>query len=365
MSVNINTKKMNKSFIRKIPNAIFICKSCQLPCIAPLQSWSETLPSGMATKYIPSTKAQNILVSSKDPNNWAFFKSYTELLEEIKNYHFNKIPLCHLCTNLTLQIYKGQISFCNSMSSYIIKHVDSTNSQIIPGLIDDVKFLYEENKQFLAAQEFQPTCIQYSSKLQRDVPPKMEKKEIQGFNRNANITIGFSSCVLCSTFRISHNRHYGTINDQRLGSHSPDSVPHDEIDCALTFLGQIIVCIGNMINVDVNDIKVTEFLELRQDDGKFIPIHFPDFKKHKKMTKFNKHIEHLFTICARIFEAPVIADASFKPPYVISREKKTISHLSYHLDKKDPWRFTNAMKWLLFDFKAVQFIALQYCVFHK
>ncbi|OHS92923.1 hypothetical protein TRFO_40730 [Tritrichomonas foetus] len=285
---------------------------------------------------------------------------------------------------------------------------------------------------------------------------QVSKRLLQTWQYSKNS--GFSGVTLAYSFHISTRRHYGCINNNRIGACTPKPVPSDELERGLFFFAQLVKAIATFSNVETNELILSTGVSLldtsynskfsfrkfksnndrnktdnrkneasvdenpnnelhlnidndfiiineshtnesdnnknneeenltndqinnhinnqtiveekgksnrRNMEGKkevLLPLNAPDIKSSKSVNEFNKAMKILLPIIWKIFESPTILGGNFFPPYPLENEGLTISGHSLLLDKRKPYIFTEAMKWLLFDLKYIQMRALQLAV---
>ncbi|OHT16490.1 hypothetical protein TRFO_41811 [Tritrichomonas foetus] len=367
----------NRTSMRAIPHAIFICKSCQKSTYALFKQWNvdvtESKPK-IITKTIPiHYKHYKVRIYIKD-SQWTLSENYKIALESFHNLYFDYFPLCSDCMKEYIYLFTDITQFYDSFSSYIIKHVYNKNNIVPSKFLDEVYLSHHRLNDFKKAvssiKVIKPLLgkepirkIKYYTQPKSPTKNIQMKKNLKQKRKTKDNSSIISSIILVKSFQISFNKHYGTINEMRIGNLTPDEVPIEEIERGLYFLGHLIVTIGAFINIDVSEIRLSEFLEFKVDNSKkYDPIFTSDIKSMKLLDSFNEKITQLFAVSNKLFSSQQICDNNIKLPYIIDISSKTINGNFYSYDRREPWQFTLSMKLLLYDFKTIQFASYQMAI---
>lgn len=384
-SEKINQIQLNllKNMEKKDPltfYSIFICNSCHLACVGTPSSWiiAFRLSSDNEQTVVPklSENEQQTVVTKTSIENktfvlnfkeeWTFKKQYDEIAKSLKK-NFIDLPLCSCCLKRILAIGYTQFSLIQSLEMYISKINDP---KIVEQFADDILYKikkgHTDNRDFRNAiktvgyqkgapyQPEKPTFISRNDK--NDTINNTFKLKSSNLKQDSS----FKSCTMHSVFYISFIRHYATINGYRLGSLTPDFVTRKEVDTGLFFLAQLVIFIGNIIGVNMNDIQAKNCMEIRTENGDFSEVHFPKPKsKQKRYDTFNNCMDKFFQICYNIFSKKCINESHRRPPFHIDISIKRIGDLPYKFSKKDPSRWTHVMRLLAVNLKTIQFLALE------
>ncbi|OHS99097.1 hypothetical protein TRFO_34597 [Tritrichomonas foetus] len=352
-------------------DALFICKSCKYACVTASDAWSNLSTDPKMRKKIVQRMSSSISADiTFTPNGnqvWLYQPYFIGFQKELEAHGFEKFPLCSICAKSTTNLTKGQIAFYNNICKYISSKITITDiSKLFEEREDEISLKVSINMKLNKLPRSHTlnaisTPFSNRSVLLNSTCPKNELvfQNTHQKNRDNSYFFIFGSLTLCSTFRIGSYRLYGTMNNSRLGTRTPDVVGTDEIQSGFTFFGHMIIYISKFLGVDESNIRLTSFLEVKDEKGKFVPfVGGHKTKTHAFFTNYSINI--LFTVCNNILSSPVLESIGYKPIYPINLEKQLIDNFPYFYIKKSPWNFTIAMKKLLLNFKDFQLRVLKF-----
>lgn len=313
--------------------------------------------------YIEKT---SFLIYVKDV--WAFQSQYDDIISEIRNVRNIDFPLCDSCMKSALLIGYCQVSLSQILRIYSFQ-LNLSNGNFV-AFDEDIKYRIQsshvENRNFHKArkmtidQKIAPSQPQRAIALISDdlVDSPSTNNSLKTPRNKQNIS--FKACTLHTVFSFSYNRHYSTINGFRLGTLTPDTVTRTEVDTALFFLCQFVIFLGKMVGVNVKYIRTNLYMEAISENETFAEVHLPSPKsKKKKYELFNSCMETFFNVCYTIFSKPCINESYRRPPFLIDLTTKKIGDVPFKFSKKDPSRWTHAMRLLTIDLKTIQYLALE------
>jgi hypothetical protein len=292
------------------------------------------------------------------------------LLKGFESHHFSEFPLCSGCTLALLPRWRFERAYLDDQVRYLANlSIPDARKRC-----DELERLNQKLAQDAAA--FQEVSRQYTTEIERVTrssslargpsddrlaSPQPPQLSAPPSPPQTQVASPFAALTLGTVFHITTKRHYGCINDNRLGTTTPDVVPVDEFDRAIFFLAQLVQAMARMADVQTADLVVGTSVFV-SEDGKPVAITSGDLKSRKGLQTFHTGIRRLVAIVQSIFESPMLAGSNFMPPHQIDMEKTELSGDSFIYNKKKPAGFTAAMKFLLFDLKYAQKHAMQSAV---
>ena len=346
-------------------DAAFVCGGCGRLAVIPkcvfisgAPSADDSCPSGR--RKAPEKTDPPEIELYRDVSLWQYQTNFSLLKGDFASKSFHQFPLCHDCEAAQCKYLTSERRFYDSQSQYFSKILAEGNTdkceemeKLVQRVQQEASVLEEVmnmNSREVAKLASATTPAEVPEAGKRRMKPQRKVPHVK-----PAIPLGFNGVGMCLSFHISFNRIYGCINGYRIGTRTPDIVPEEEIDLGFHFLAQLARSLGVAVGVDVSSLTVGVGVVLTDERGADpIVLTSYDFKDRRSIQRFGNAIRRFMAVCWNIFEAPAIVDSGSVPPHTIDLESDTISEQSYLYDRKNPSRFTTAMKWLLFNFKYIQ-----------
>jgi hypothetical protein len=291
------------------------------------------------------------------------------MLDDFKKRHCEEFPLCSTCISLLCPRwryetqylveqtgYLSRLSFPDALSRY--QELEKMNTR----LRNDVSAFQEVSRQ--CSTEIEKMChpVLIASRPSEDslshiaLPPHAAPPDPQPL---ACKSLPFCGLAFATAYRITTRKHYGCINDNRLGFSCPDAVPQEELDRAFFFVAHMVQALGRLARVETARLAVSASVVLRDSDEQAFVLTPSDLKNRKGVKTFEVAVKLLIGVIHRIFESQVFTESDFSPPHRVELKKQEVAGDSFVYDRKKPDVFTAAMKHLLFNLKYTQKWALQ------
>ena len=345
-----------------IHDAAFICGVCGRLALIPkavfISGGEDDKSPGRRKAWLEKPELQLF----RDVELWEYQTNFSLLKDDFAAKGFERFPLCQECEAAQRKYLLSEKVFYESQSQYFANLSVEENRNKCAEM---ERLVHRVEQESSVLEEVMTMNSREVAKLAGAAPsaelPETGRRRMKPQRRPTSMKTtapGFNGVGMCLAFQISFSRIYGCINGQRIGTRTPDVVPEDEIDLGFYFLAQLARAMGEAVGVAVSALTVGVGVVLTDGSGGDpITLTSYDFKDRKSIQRFGNAMKRFMTVCWNIFEAPAIVDSGSVPPHTIDLDSHTISNQSYLFDRKNPSRFTTAMKWLLFNFKYIQRLA--------
>lgn len=361
-----------------LQNALFICPECGRLSIMLNDFWKESddpsiIPqSRLINQYIK--RPFHVFYSSSP--NWKYQSLVQDNALKFESHEI-PFPICNDCLSLWFRSLQKEIKLIKEATkAYGI--FDISKKESYPRIIQEK--INETNNSIRTLSGFDFTV----SKSQPSLVDQLTDSE--SFHPNPHISniyqiqnhiispsiksvsestkqifVENPSLVKYSTFHISFDQFFGTINSNRLGI-GKDITP-TECNIAFFFLTHLIISISKIMNVEISNILL-EFPIAILSDGKKLVLNASDLSGRRGIASFNKAIELFMEICYPLFQKSQFSSNLLAPPFHLDLTKKTIGRDSYKFDRNNKDEWNRAMKNLLTNFKLLQIWAFSnsYCL---
>ncbi|OHT06437.1 hypothetical protein TRFO_25551 [Tritrichomonas foetus] len=316
-------------------------------------------------------------------------ESYLNFVEETKTMTFNKnnvyFPLCPDCSTTYIQHLKNYRKLFEKTSELIdkkftnipkdvfnIQYQNAISPSETRGLLKPQQNTTSSPKKKLKRRQLKQIKQNlHSSPKDKICPDPLDFTNPR--HRILPLLMDISSkpktfCPMesCYVFKISANRHYGTINDLRIGFFKYYRNTILENNIGLSFILHLIYHLKRAFNSDVIRIRLHPHPAISLQDGPFYKLIVPENKKHQKLDEINNAIHSLFVAFNIINDASmVIPNIKYSmPPYEINTEIRTVGDISYDFNWKTIEEWSVAMRLFLVDLKMIQFRSLRTAFLH-
>jgi hypothetical protein len=356
-----------------IYNAVFVCSHCKRLTLITRDLWTSDSAAPDAPSA-PRRRAQSHLLGPsayalrRDLGSWRFRTSYQQMLGDFGRRQCAAFPLCSGCIGHLCPRWRYEAAYLAEQTAYLARVA-----------VPDALARYAELERANARLRndvcaFREVARQYSAEIERIArPAPAAGRAAEERARPAGAAAPrsappapaappFPGLAFASAYRIATRRHYGCINDNRLGTGSPDAVPPDEVDRALFFVAHMVQALGRLARVETPALSVGTTVALRTERDGALVLTAADLRSGRGQRAFCAATAALVEILNQIFESQLFAESNFSPPHRIDTAKAEISGDKYLYEKARPAVFTSAMKHLLFSLKYTQKWALQAAV---
>jgi hypothetical protein len=357
-----------------ISPAIFVCAHCKKLTLIPRDLWTSESDS-LSSTAPARRRGQNQLIGNstyilyQGISKYRFRGSYNQMLEDFKKRQCTDFPFCSNCINLLCPRWRYETQYLTEQTAYLAR-------LSLPDALARYQELEKMNARLANdVSAFQEVARQYTSDIAKISHP------MSTTNRTSDDALGhplvsarpvpqdppplacrqlpFSGLAFATTYRITTKRHYGCINDNRLGLNCPDVVPPEEVDRAFFFVAHMVQALGRLAGVATRELAVGAGVSLKDDDGSVTVLTATDLKSRKGIKAFETGVRLLVGVVHRIFDSDTFAQSDFSPPHRVEMGRREVAGDSFVFDRKKPEVFTAAMKHLLFNLKYTQKWALQ------
>ena len=348
-------------------NAVFICKHCQKLCLCVGNKWQITISSSTSfqdefeqvLKFITGTNKKALELS--EGQFWACQSSFDSSIiycqQHLSKYSYD-FPACSNCMDKVLNKIIQEKQFITRETEFI-----KTQMPIAKGLLQELHNdidAAKEDVQVLRDVANSPTKSSKVFSFRNQQNFSDDDFDFSISQRQMHIlNASFGSITTITAFTISTKRHYGTINDCRIGTGTPGQVPFFEIDLGFHFLGQLLYFFRKMLSLDNSMISIGSGFILYDKYRHEVPFSCGELKGRAFIESFNRNLHYIVQLCDEVFSKIAEISPQFTTPMIVDLNQRTIGCSSYVYNKKFPQIWTNSMKYLLFNFKFLQSVALR------
>lgn len=372
LKYDVDRLSMTENEVPDIPNALIICGNCGQPFAALSSTWClsgfiDESVNGISktnSNLSQSTIIRNQPITIHDPcQRWQYYGVYKQLNEELISLKCHKFPVCNKCMNASAELLKSQKEYYQSETKYLLERKEYFSNQHIDKIKNAIKAMQIEID---AMKESVESSIKKLNRIQQQKCQIREKQTEPTVETTGEKLVsyqgGIGSLSICAAFMISTNNHYGCINNCRIGNLSPNLVPCEEIERGFLLMGQLLNNIAAFLNIPIREMKIESSLLLTNEKGVYTRLSIPDLKSKKSITQFNLFLQRFVLICSRVFSHSAFGRSNTRIVYDVDANGEQINGQSCLYSKKNPYLFTQTMKWLLYNFKTIQLYALQQSV---
>ncbi|EAY03201.1 hypothetical protein TVAG_049850 [Trichomonas vaginalis G3] len=346
---------MEESPQKHLPNALFVCSRCRKLCIATELNWNAAFRNHRRQTFSTKTPRRIQLHCGKD-FKWEYYDQFLEDKEIFQKREQADFPICNKCANLKLEQINCQRDYLKYESDPLSKNMPNVSLDIIKQLKHKTEKLKKEiqvyREVFESSSAGSDVRIEtLSPSIPRDESFRSKAPDTLMLRQNPNENLKVNTFVACTTFVISSNGHYGTINELRLGTQTPTPVPLEEINSGLMLLCQILNYYLSITKAYIFEIHLGPEMTFKIHDHEYTLTAF-DLKHKKSVKRFNEAMDIIMSVFSHVF---VFFDSGQpRPPFLIKPKDKTIGGESYEYELKHPEKWTLAMKYLLANLKSAQ-----------
>lgn len=376
--------KQTKSGKPFVQNAFCLCSKCNRYLIISKFSFfptdeasrnisnsnnSQTNVTNVENAQTPSTQLvhKNSSLSSiclyNNPNKWIYFRSFEKICKKIKSFDCISFPLCQsCCTRILMQIRVQQsyVEKTNKLFDYIPEEL---TSKIIESSIKQI-----QNESTIAHFNLLKSIKSHKIKSRADsfIEQKKNLNELYKVNNSLFLSPNYPSypenntshlsLTLISSFWISTNRHYITINNSRIGFYGFQTNSIEENNVGLQFVSHLVWALSKTFCIRFRNFEIQPSGVFRTQRDNFFYLRIPDTNQKKDISNFNYALDMLFYIAAALFASPEISECCGIPPFEIDVDNHMIATTPYRYGDSaqsiENWSI--AMRLLLFNLKLLQ-----------
>jgi len=346
---------LNNSVAEKEQNnynfLFYNCCVCQKPVIMHSNLFgkgTESLASNSNYRGIGKKSEYRVTLTKKDSIDCDYSQNISDFSNELSALEIDGFPFCPNCCIFLSQrilsiakMYEKAEDELKLLASKKIPSIMDIPKQLIKGINDQIEVMKDVISVF-------PHNNPYSSPSPEEIfIPDYAWKPVNDYSlTNPNI-------IICSTFYIGHNSHYGTINNIRIGVSSPDPVPKEELNAGLIMIGHLVQVLGQYLEKPNLNIEIGLELFLFENNEDPLPLTFKS-NDTKKVSSFNLALTRLFQAVLQLYSLNGTYDPVFTPPFSISIQNRQINGIKFEYDPLHPCLWAEPMKFLLLNLKSIQ-----------
>lgn len=371
--------KLSKSARPLVENALCLCSKCNRFLIISKCSLFSTNESSQnisnTNPQTSSTNAENNAQASSNHRNntltkiylynnrnkFFYIKDFDRLSKKITSFQGISFPLCpSCCTRCIIQI-KMQQSYVDKTSKLFNFIPKEISSKIIESSIQQI-----QNQSTTAHFALLKNIKAHKHKSRADsfIEQKRNLKELYKINDSLFFSSkcpsypekkrSYLSLTLISSFWISTDKHYITINNTRIGFYGFQTNSIKENNVGLQFVSHLVWALSKTFCIRFKNFEILPSGVFRTQKNILLYLKIPE--STQKISDFNLALDMLFYTAATFFASPEISECCGIPPFEIDVDNHMIATTSYKYGETaqsiEDW--STAMRLLLFNLKLLQ-----------
>lgn len=320
----------------------------------------------------PETQLYNIQANHKNTsttniclhynkNKWLYLKHFEKLIKYITSFECISFPLCpSCCARLLIQIKMQKSSIENTKNLFRFLP-EGLSLKIIESSIQNLR-----NEASFDILTQKANLISHKSKIDSYFDQKKSLKEYYKINDSFILSSNYPtypdhstshfSLTLVSSFWISTDKHYITINNVRIGFYGFRTNTIEENNIGLKFLSHLMWALSKTFGITFRNFEILPFGAIRTQKNTLIYLKIPEPNQTNEINSFNLALDVLFYSASALFTSQDVGEFCGTPPFEIDVENHLIASISYKYGESaksiEDWSI--AMRLLLFNLKLLQ-----------